>query len=258
MRKFFLSGFLVLSIANVVFANTKSYCSLNREKITFVKKDAFGNQKTITTTKFDKLTLELIKKPTFQNKEIVMKIWGEIFALNKKSYRYDFNSKQERYIEFYVYTNTLIPINIKKGNLPYKLDLNILNIQNKKSKINVTVSINSIGGLLMQYIFPYQDFELGKDRLLALIAFLTTKNFYFLPRDCGYIEIDKLSIQVLKSLARLILEKDPLAIKIAYFLAKNDFQKVDELLLKNKEISKFFKIAKQHYLDILKEQENVK
>lgn len=253
--------FLVVSVVDFAFANNnvENYCKLSKEKMTVVKKDTFGNTKKIKTDKFNVFITELLKNPSkSKNKKTIMKIWGEIFALNKEYYEDIFSDEKERYIEFYVYTNTLIPIAVKQGRLPYQLNLNLLNILNKKMKITASVSISSLGGSLMNYIFPYKNFDLGKDRMLSLLALFVTENYSFLPKDCGGDEVDKLSLQFLETLSYMIMNKNVIATKVAYYLAKNDFQKVDEFLLSNKKISQLFRIAKQHYLEILKERKNAK
>jgi len=247
MKKLVVS---LVVISNLMFA--AEYCDLENKTIKLTKQDAFGNIKKIITNKFDELTDKLAKDGSKKSKIITMKIFGEIFALNRKGLIYDCNDGKERYINFSVFTETVIPLTIKSGRLPAQINLNISNLQTKNMKINTTVSVYNLAGSLMSYIYP-KDFDTSRDRILALLSFFTAKNFYFLPRHCKKFDITSIGAQIMRTLIALIQAKDPSAIKITYFLAKNDFNKVDELLLKDNESYEFFKIAKQHYLKTLKE-----
>jgi hypothetical protein len=252
MKKMILG--IILSISIGFAATNYKYCVLENKTVFITEKDNFGNVKKVRTNKLKEFVFNLANSDlSLEDKKTIMKIWSEIFALNKNYYKNFFENVVDRAVNFKVYT-TILQIDIQKGILPTQLNLNISNLQTKKMKINTTVSIYSLAGALLTYDSVYKDFDLSRDRMLALLAYLIYKNHPVIPATCksNEWEVSSINEHILRQLVRLILEKDTDTIKLVFMLVNNKFDSVDKFLLKNKEVSNLFKVAKKNYVDLSK------
>jgi hypothetical protein len=262
MKKLILILFLfVISQGADKLSYNSSYCSLESKTTYVIKKDAFGNTKKVKITKLKELAYRLLKNPSNEtNKIIIMQLWAEIFALNKKYYEKFFQSPVDRAVDFDVY-KTILQIDIQKGLLPTQFNLNVSNLQTSKMKIGATVSIYSLAGALLSYDNVFKNFDLSRDRILALQAYLTYKNKPVIPLTCSSKEWEVSSINeyILRELIKLVLKKDIDTIKLISLLVSSKFDKVDGFLLNNKEVNNLFNYAKKHYIDFLnKNKRNIK
>jgi len=232
-------------------AKKYKFCSLEKMSSYIKVVDNFGNVKVRQVNGLQDVLSELSNPPiTYTKKVKMMYYWSELLAKNK--------SRIERILSYDI-TNlaaskgayeVLIKSGIQQGSLPSQLNINITNLQTKKGNIKSIIDIYSLAGAMWSYTVLTRDWDLFRDRVLILNAFLVSKGYPNLPNSCGY-GSSGLVGNTLYYLTKLILQKhDRDAVKVVFLLVNNKFSKLDKFLLQKKDVKKLFDIAKKHYIKL--------
>jgi len=228
-------------------------CSLENKKVKTLKVDAFGNKKIIKENGLVALDRKLNKSTTDLDKQKkVMFLFSEVLAIHEDKLVSEDNGMPKGTMDNILLHNFItvtLPILVNLNKLPTTINFD-KTLLTKTQRVNLSLSIKNIAAGVFRYIAANNDWDLRRDRILALIAYLTIKNNAFLPTTCGsYWRSYSIFVKhILINLVDLALNKhDTETLKLLIEFSNNNFNYIDKFLLSKNDIRKLVSIAKEHY-----------
>lgn len=245
---------LLLSMASIILASNSNvdinkinenfdFCKLGNKKVDIYVKGPFGKQKkTISLLeKYEDYFLKHLDNPKIQKALILLKI--QAFFYNTKDFYFKrlISSSSDDFVYKTSFFESITRGLISLGYLPSSFELNVASLQTKSSKITMNYSTVDLAMNLAFYLFP-GDLQKALYRNLLFDSFALSKGLFLTSSKCEDMEANTFK-QTLLILSLFAKKKDPVSIRILYYLVNKDYNELDKFLLKNKEIANLMRYA---------------
>lgn len=245
---------IIFLIGSILFANSINlntinqdfdFCKLENKKVDVYVEGPFGKtKKTISLLeKYENYFSSHLDNPKIQKALILLKIQAFFYNIkNDFLFKRLISSSNDDFVYKTSFFKSITRGLISLGYLPSSFKLNVVNLQTKKSRVTIDYDTIDLAMNLAFYLFP-GDLQKTLYRNLLFDGFALSKGLFLTSSKCENMDVNTFK-QTLLILSVFAKKKDPVAIKILYYLASKDYDKLDKFLLKNKKIAELIKYAR--------------